>query len=134
MFGRRRVRRVTVNIPAWIEVGDSTLLERCNLVDLTDEGAKLVVGDISHLTDYFCLYLTRRGHPSQRCRIVWPRDHQVGVEFEGRDIPVQESIGAKNPHQFENAARSELRRWASELRGLLLFDARLVLRNLGLHR
>jgi hypothetical protein len=43
------------------------------------------------------------------------------VEFEGRDIPVQESIGAENPHQFENAARSELRRWASELRGLLLF-------------
>jgi len=52
MFGRRRVRRVTVNIPAWIEVGDSTLLERCTLVDLTDEGAKLVVGDISHLTDH----------------------------------------------------------------------------------
>jgi hypothetical protein len=82
MFGRRRVRRVTVNIPAWIEVGDSTLLERCTLVDLTDEGAKLVVGDISHLTDHFCLYLTRRGHLSQRCRIVWRRDHQVGVEFE----------------------------------------------------
>ena len=48
MFGRRRVRRVTVNIPAWIEVGDSTLLERCTLVDLTDAGAKLVVADISH--------------------------------------------------------------------------------------
>jgi hypothetical protein len=121
MFGRRRVRRVTVNIPAWIEVGDSTLLERCTLVDLTDAGAKLVVRDISHLTDHFCLYLTRRGHLSQRCRIVWLRDHQVGVEFEGRDIPVQASMGAENPHQFENAAGSELRRWASGLRGLLLF-------------
>ena len=106
MFGRRRVRRVTVNIPAWIEVGDSTLLERCTLVDLTDEGAKLVVGDISHLTDHFCLYLTR-GQLSQRCRIVWRRDHQIGVEFEGRDIPVHESTGPENAHQFENAARSD---------------------------
>ena len=96
MFGRRRVRRVTVNIPAWIEVGNSTLLERCTLVDLTVEGAKLVVGDISHLTDHFCLYLTRRAHLSQRCRIVWRRDHQVGVEFEGRDIPVHESTGAES--------------------------------------
>jgi hypothetical protein len=43
------------------------------------------------------------------------------VEFEGRDIPVHESTGAKSAPQFENAARSELRRWASELRGLLLF-------------
>jgi PilZ domain len=107
MFGRRRVRRVAVNIPAWIEVGNSTLLERCTLVDLTDEGAKLVVGDISHLTDHFCLYLTRRGHASQRCRIVWRRDHQIGVEFEGRDIPVHESTGPENAHQFENAARSD---------------------------
>jgi hypothetical protein len=121
MFGRRRVRRVTVNIPAWIEVGDSTLLERCTLVDLTDAGAKLVVRDISHLTDHFCLYLTRRGHLSQRCRIVWARDHQVGVEFEGRDIPVHEPTGAESAHQFENTARSKLRRWASELRALLLF-------------
>ena len=94
MFGRRRVQRVTVNIPAWIEVGDSTLLERCTLVDLTDEGAKLVVGDISHLTDHFCLYLTRRE---------------------------QNPLGLKICIQFENAARSALRRWASELRGLLLF-------------
>jgi PilZ domain len=121
MFGRRRVRRVTVNIPAWIEVGNSTLFERCTLVDLTDKGAKLVVGDVSHLTDHFCLYLTRRGHLSQRCRIVWRRDHQIGVEFEGRDIPVPESIGPENAHQFENAARSELRRRVSALRGLRLF-------------
>src|SRR5262249_20286073 len=120
MFGRRGVRRVTVNIPAWIEVGDSTLLERCTLVDLTDEGAKLVIGDISHLTDHFRLYVTRRRHLSQRCRIVWRRDHQVGVEFEGRDIPVQEAIGLENPHQFETRPFSELRRWRSELRGLLL--------------
>jgi hypothetical protein len=121
MFGRRRLRRVTLNIPAWIEVGNSTLLERCTLVDLTDEGAKLVVGDINHLTDHFCLYLTRRGHLSQRCRIVWRRDHQVGVEFERHDIPAHKPTGTEIPHDFENAPRSELRRWASELRGMLLF-------------
>src|ERR1700730_9131969 len=107
MFGRRRVRRVAVNIPAWIEVGNSTLLDRCTLVDLTDEGAKLVVGDISHLTDHFCLYLTRREHASQRCRIVWRREHRSRRELEARDIAVDESTGRENAHQFENAARSD---------------------------
>jgi len=57
----------------------------------------------------------------QRCRIVWRHDHQIGVEFEGRDIPVHEPTGPENAHQFESAARSKLRRWVSELRGLLLF-------------
>jgi hypothetical protein len=36
-------------------------------------------------------------------------------------IPVHESTGAESAHQFENTARSKLRRWASELRALLLF-------------
>ena len=61
MFRKRQVPRVKLNVPAWIEVGNSALLERCTLIDLSEKGARLVVGDISHLTDHFCLYLTRVG-------------------------------------------------------------------------
>jgi hypothetical protein len=85
MFRKRQVPRVKLNVPAWIEVGNSALLERCTLIDLSEKGARLVVGDISHLTDHFCLYLTRAGHVPQRCRILWRRDHQVGVEFDSHE-------------------------------------------------
>ena len=95
MFRKRQVPRVKLNVPAWIEVGNSALLERCTLIDLSEKGARLVIGDISHLTDHFCLYLTRVGHVPQRCRILWRRDHQVGVEFDGHEASAHKHIATE---------------------------------------
>ena len=124
MFHRKRqVPRVKLNVPAWIEVGNSALLERCTLIDLSEKGARLVVGDISHLTDHFCLYLTRVGHVPQRCRILWRRDHQVGVEFDSHETSTHKHIATETAYDFEKAGRSELGRWTSALRSALYFDA-----------
>ena len=40
MFRKRQVPRVKLNVPAWIEVGNSALLERCTLIDLSEKGAR----------------------------------------------------------------------------------------------
>ena len=121
MFRKRQVPRVKLNVPAWIEVGNSALLERCTLIDLSEKGARLVIGDISHLTDPFCLYLTRVGHVPQRCRILWRRDHQVGVEFDSHETSTHKHIEAEPAHDFEKAARSKLGRCMSALRSALHF-------------
>jgi PilZ domain len=120
MFRKRQVPRVKLNVPAWIEVGNSALLERCTLIDLSEKGARLVVGDISHLTDHFCLYLKRVGHVPQRCRILWRRDHQVGVEFDSHET-------STHRYDFEKAMRSELGRWMSVgLQGLVYDDVSMI--------
>ena len=103
MFRKRQVPHVKLNVPAWIEVGNSALLERCTLIDLSEKGAMLVVGDISHLTDHFCLYLTRVGHVPQRCRILWRRDHQVGVEFDSHETSAHKHIAFETAYDLEKA-------------------------------
>jgi hypothetical protein len=121
MFRKRQVPGVKLNVPAWIEVGNSALLERCTLIDLSEKGASLVIGDISHLTDPFCLYLTRVGHVPQRCRILWRRDHQVRVEFDSQEASTHKYMATETARDFETAARSKLGRWMSALRSALHF-------------
>jgi len=43
MFRKRQVPRVKLNVPAWIEVGNSALLERCTLIDLSEKGGGLLL-------------------------------------------------------------------------------------------
>ena len=43
MFRKRQVPHVKLNVPAWIEVRNSALLERCTLIDLSEKGAMLVL-------------------------------------------------------------------------------------------
>ena len=102
MFRERQVPRVKLNVPAWIEVGNSALLERCTLIDLSEKGARLVVGDISHLTDHFYLYLTGVGRVPQRCRILWRRDHQVGVEFDSHETSAHKHIATETTCDFRD--------------------------------
>ena len=80
-FNRRRFFRRALNQPAWIERGSNNLLERCTLVDLCEIGARLTIGDVYDLPDMFALHLTRGSEPSQRCRVIWQQNHEVGVEF-----------------------------------------------------
>ena len=103
MFRKRQVPRVKLDVPAWMEAGNSALLERRTLIDLSEKGAWLVVGDISHVTDHFCLYLTRAGHVPQRYRIFWRRDHQVGVEFDSHETSEHKHIATETAYDFKKS-------------------------------
>ena len=43
MFRKHQVPRVKLNVPAWIEVGNSALLERRTLIDQSEKGARLLL-------------------------------------------------------------------------------------------
>jgi hypothetical protein len=78
---KRRTSRRAVNAPAWMEIGRDARLRRCRVIDISENGARLVVDNIENTPDCFNLLLSRFGRPNYRCSVVWKRDNQVGVEF-----------------------------------------------------
>jgi PilZ domain len=78
---KRRTSRRTVNAPAWMEIGSDARLRRCRLVDISENGARLIVENIENTPDSFNLLLSRFGRPNYRCSVIWKRDNEVGVEF-----------------------------------------------------
>jgi hypothetical protein len=78
---KRRTSRRPVNAPAWMEIGNDARLRRCRLVDISENGARLIVENIENTPDSFNLLLSRFGRPNYRCSVVWKRDNEVGVEF-----------------------------------------------------
>jgi PilZ domain-containing protein len=54
---------------------------RCRLIDISANGARLVVDDIETTPDSFDLLLSRFGRTSYRCSVIWKRGNEVGVEF-----------------------------------------------------
>jgi hypothetical protein len=79
-FNRRRSARRAANQAAWIE-RVSTILERCVVINVSDSGARLTIRDVYDLPESFALHMTRTSNAGRLCRIVWRRDHDVGVEF-----------------------------------------------------
>ena len=80
-INRRLFFRRSINEPAWIERTPSNILERCKLVNVSEIGARLTISDVYDLPDNFALHLIRGSKPSRQCRVIWRRDHEVGVEF-----------------------------------------------------
>ena len=78
---RRLAFRKPANVPAWIEKGGDTLLERCKLLDVSEKGARLTISDVHDLPEQFNLYLARAPLDYRRCRVIWQRHQEVGVEF-----------------------------------------------------
>jgi hypothetical protein len=83
-FNRRRFFRRSLNEPAWIDRASNNLLERCTLVNLCEIGARLTIMDVYDLPENFALHLTRGSEPARQCRVIWQRNHEVGVEFLGK--------------------------------------------------
>jgi hypothetical protein len=78
---RKAVRRV-VQLPARIDTGRGSPLHECTVVDLSDLGARLAVGDAARLPDEFTILLSPFTRPFRRCRLVWRKNGYVGVEFD----------------------------------------------------
>jgi hypothetical protein len=78
---KRRTSRQKVNAAAWMEIGRDARLHRCRVVDISENGARLIVDNIENTPDRFNLLLSRFGSPNYRCSVVWKRDNEVGVEF-----------------------------------------------------
>jgi hypothetical protein len=64
-----------------MEIDGDGRLRRCRLVDISANGARLVVENVDNTPDSFNLLLSRFGRPQYRCNVVWKRGDEVGVEF-----------------------------------------------------
>lgn len=80
-FSMRRESREEVGHRAWLDTGDGRPLLTCTLIDMSPSGAKLAIDEAAQLPEAFELRLTRDGHPSIVCRVVWRNANALGVTF-----------------------------------------------------
>ncbi len=81
IFRMRQDIRKSINRRAWISVGNDLPLRQCLLIDISDSGAKLEVGDTDEIPEKFNLLLSHHGHPRYSCQIIWSAQSTIGVQF-----------------------------------------------------
>jgi hypothetical protein len=78
---KRKTHRRQLRYTAWMSVGPKKL-QGCVVSDISDSGARLHVENTKIVPDNFVLLLSTTGKPKRKCRVVWRKDGQIGVEFE----------------------------------------------------
>lgn len=82
LFGRKsRAPRQRVEKEAWLALDRSFALRPCTVVDMSDQGARLYVGQDERLPKHFNLTFSRSSREGLRCEVRWRRGHSVGVRF-----------------------------------------------------
>lgn len=82
MTGQKRsmVRR-DARYGVWIAYGDDRTLVPCTLLDVSENGASLMLPGNEDVPDEFVLLLSEGGRVRRQCRVTWRRKDKVGVEF-----------------------------------------------------
>jgi PilZ domain len=79
---RKSLRR-TVQHNAAILNSDGSILGGCAMMDVSAQGAKLVVQGEIEIPDEFVLLLTRGGKVRRQCKVAWRKEDEIGVKFLG---------------------------------------------------
>jgi hypothetical protein len=77
----RKHPRETVHFPVKIDAGGSMLRDGI-VLDISDGGARIAIGNPQLLPAIFTAFLSPRGVSVWRCRVVWRGLAEVGVEFD----------------------------------------------------
>ena len=80
---QRHSIREQVQFPAWIDIGDGSRLLRCEVLDVSEGGAQIMVSSQDELPKEFWLVLTNDRTRRRDCRMVWRSDTRVGVAYLG---------------------------------------------------
>jgi hypothetical protein len=80
---RRRSIREHVQFPAWIDIGDGSQPRSCDVLDVSEGGARIMVSSPNELPKEFWLVLAKDRTRRRYCRMVWQSDTQVGVAYLG---------------------------------------------------
>jgi hypothetical protein len=84
----RQYPRQEIALKVSIETGNSVPIE-CRLSDLSQSGARLVVGDSGSVPEEFVLALS--SDLRRWCRVVWRSGQNVGVHFDRRSLDSRHS-------------------------------------------
>lgn len=79
----RKSKRQHCRYPAAILTGKKNdAVVRCNIYDISESGARLLMEVDRDLPSNFMLLLTRDGRARRYCRLIWKEHLNVGVEFQ----------------------------------------------------
>ncbi len=77
---RRKPRR-QFNYRARILTSGKASPVSCEIADISESGARIVLANEQDLPDRFVLLLTAGGEARRICRVIWRDGLRVGVEF-----------------------------------------------------
>jgi PilZ domain-containing protein len=77
---QRRSLREDVRFPAWVDVGDGSAPRSCTVLDVSDDGARIMIAASVRLPKEFYLVLSKNG-TRRRCRLVWRSDEEAGLFY-----------------------------------------------------
>ena len=88
----RRAKRKPFEHTAVMDYGDGAFPTPCEIADISDGGACLVVfGDLDLVPERFMLWLSPNGAVKRECRTAWRRNGCVGVQFLKGGVPVDKT-------------------------------------------
>lgn len=79
----------TREVPVRIQAIDGTWSRHCLMIDVAEDGAKLLLKaplESLRLKEFF-LILSTTGAPSRRCELAWINGSEMGVRFLERGTP-----------------------------------------------
>lgn len=80
---QRRSMRQHVQFPAWVDIGDGAPPHDCTVLDVSDDGARIMLASSLRLPTVFHLVYSNQATRRRRCRLVWRLDDQIGVNYLG---------------------------------------------------
>jgi hypothetical protein len=80
---RRRSLREDAGYSAWIDLGDGTPPRLCAVLDVSEDGARVLLASAVALPEEFSLVFTKYGTIRRRCRLVWRSGAEFGVNYLG---------------------------------------------------
>lgn len=89
----RKARRITWDAAACIRELGGEREHGCQVLDLSNRGARIRLVAERQVPDLFILVLSSTGTLSRACRVIWRRGSDIGVEFTA--APLQEEPGSE---------------------------------------
>ena len=83
---KRKNQRQPIQRHVWIDLANGAPLIECELGNMSDKGAKLVLPGRRDLPVQFVLRLAKDGRVARKCRIAWKQGDTIGVEFTARRV------------------------------------------------
>ena len=80
---QRKWRRKPIGADGFVYAFDGQRIGSCQIKDVSEGGAMLVLSNAEELPRQFVLALSRDGRVRRHCRTVWQSMNHAGVRFTG---------------------------------------------------
>ena len=80
---QRKWRRKAMGADGFLYAFDGQQIGRCQIRDVSDGGAMLMLSNTEELPRQFVLALSRNGQVRRHCQTVWQSMNHAGVRFTG---------------------------------------------------